>query len=93
MVGICEASGEIDRATAPEFIAAMCAAIDSADTRTVVVDCTDVSFIDSGGYHALIGAQEYARAQGHTLVVSHLLPHCAKVLRLCDSAHDLTLVP
>src|SRR5262249_22888242 len=48
-------AGEIDVLTAPRLRAHLAGAIDN-DPRRLIVDLTDVSFIDSSGLHALVGA-------------------------------------
>ncbi len=93
MLGICKAMGEIDCATAPSFNATLHDGIDSSDDLLVVVDCSDLTFIDSAGYHVLVDATGYAVRRGHTLVIRNLSPSCARLIRLCDSDHELRLVP
>jgi anti-anti-sigma regulatory factor len=48
MLGTCTAFGEIDRATASAFNADLHDAIDSSDEAFVSVDCSGVTFMDSG---------------------------------------------
>ena len=91
MVGICEAGREIDLCTAAAFAAAMRAEIDWADNRAVFIDCSDITFMDSSAFHALVDAHEYAIDHGHLLMIRNLRPNCARVMRLCDSNHELTI--
>ena len=46
-------SGEVDLATSPELDAAIIGAIESG-TSSVVIDLTDVSFMDSSGLGAIV---------------------------------------
>ena len=91
MVGICEASREIDLCTAPAFAAAMRTATDCSDNRAVFVDCSDITFMDSSAFHVLLEADRYAIEHGHLLIIRNLRPNCAWVVRLCDSNHELTI--
>jgi anti-anti-sigma factor len=89
MLGICTARGDIDRATAPAFIVALRGAIDSSDEAVVSVDCANVTFMDSAGYHALIDATKYAARRGHTLVIRDPSSSCEMLIRLCDLHREL----
>ncbi len=91
MHGICEARGEIDFLAAPAFATTMRSAIDQAEDRNVFIDCRAVTFMDSSGFHALADANGYANEHGHRLVIVNLHPNCARVVRLCDTAGDLTI--
>jgi anti-anti-sigma factor len=82
---------EIDLATAPAFLAAMCEMIDRAGARAVAIDCSAITFMDSSAFHALVDAYYYARERDHRLVIRGLRPNCEKVVRLCDVAGLLTI--
>ena len=53
-------SGEVDLATSPELDVAIIAAIDSG-TSSVVIDLTDVSFMDSSGLGVIVRALKRCR--------------------------------
>ena len=89
MLGICIARGDIDRATAPDFSAALRGAIDASDEPAVSVDCSSVTFMDSAGYHAIVDATEYAARCGHTLVIRDPALSCEMLIRLCDIDGEL----
>jgi len=91
MVGICEAGREIDLCTAPGFAATMRTEIDWVDNRAVFIDCSDITFMDSSAFHALVDADRYALEHGHLLIIRNLRSNCARVVRLCDSNHELTI--
>jgi hypothetical protein len=61
-------------------------AIDASDEPLVSVDCSDVTFMDSSGFHAMVDATEYAARRGHTLVIREPSPPCRRLIRLCDWA-------
>jgi anti-anti-sigma factor len=93
MLGFCTAAGEIDLATAPTLSANLRGTIDHSDVEPVVVDCIDLTFIDSQGFHALANATAYAAQRHHTLVIRHMSPACTRVMRLCDWDNELDLEP
>jgi anti-sigma B factor antagonist len=59
-------AGEVDLATAPELQAALVEL-----TGDVIVDLTEVSFLDSSGLSALIAGRKHAAAAGHGFEVRH----------------------
>jgi anti-anti-sigma factor len=60
-------SGEFDLATEQHFDRTVESL--SLDARSIVVDLSDVTFIDSSGLRSLLRAWERARTDGHDLVV------------------------
>ncbi|GAB7044324.1 MULTISPECIES: STAS domain-containing protein [Catenuloplanes] len=72
--------GECDLAVREELTAALLAAVAAA--RTVVVDLTHVTFIDSTGVHGLVTAYHAARAGGGQLYVANAHGPVATVLDL-----------
>jgi anti-anti-sigma factor len=93
MLTVCKATRDIDLATAAVFEAHLHQAIDNSDEAFVSVDCSDVTFMDSAAYHALVNATHYAARHGHTLVIRNLSPACARLIQICDSARDLRVDP
>lgn len=91
MLGIRKADREIDASSAPAFNAHLHDTIDDSDEEVVVVDCSDITFMDSAAYHVLVNATEYAVRRGRALVVRNISPSCATLLRLCDSDRELHL--
>jgi anti-anti-sigma factor len=89
MFGTCRAAGDIDGATAPAFGADLYDTIDCSEAARVIVDCADVTFVDSAGYRVLVDATNYAVRRGRTLVIRNLSPSCARVLQLCDQDREL----
>jgi anti-sigma B factor antagonist len=60
---VLKVAGEIDVYTAPEFKSAINAVIESGH-KDLIVDLTDVSYMDSGGFGALLGATKRMRPRG-----------------------------
>jgi anti-sigma B factor antagonist len=75
------AQGEIDMVTAPGLRNALLAAVNERPT-TVVLDLTDVTFLDSSGLDALVTAQRTAAAMEVGIVLSSLPAHCRTVLEI-----------
>jgi anti-sigma B factor antagonist len=87
--------GDIDVATAPALSARLRAAIEHEPGGTVVVDLTDLAFIDSSGLGVLVGALKYARQSRGTVVLTlptaglwkiFTLTGLDKVFRIADPA-------
>jgi anti-sigma B factor antagonist len=67
-VAVVEASGELDFFTGSEFSACLASAIGSGAGR-VVVDLTQVTFIDSSALGTLIGAARQSAQQTNELMI------------------------
>ena len=91
MLGICEASVEVDLFTAPAFAAAMRAEIDWADNRAVFIDCSAITSMDTSAFHALVYGHRYALDHGHLLVIRNLQQNCVRAIRLCDRHNELRI--
>jgi len=76
-------SGEIDAATARELNASLNAAVGTSPER-LVVDLTDVTFIDSTGLGALLKARAQLENQGAAMVL--VCTREGAVARLIDDA-------
>jgi anti-anti-sigma factor len=90
MQGTC-AIREIDLSTAPAFLESMCDAIDSATDRTVFIDCSAITFMDSSAIHAFFDARHHARRHDRALVIRGLAENCARVVRICDPRKQITI--
>ncbi len=88
-----QALTEIDVASAPAFLVAMREAIDWADNRAVVIDCSAITLMDSNAFHALHDAHDYAIAHDHLLVLRGLAENCRRLERICDLRNEITIEP
>jgi anti-anti-sigma factor len=86
-----KAIGDFDLATAPRLMVDLRDTVDACDEALVSVDCSDVTFMDSSGFHVLVDATAYAARRGHTLVIRDLSPFCERLIRLCDWDHALCI--
>ena len=73
--------GEIDVASAPEFHASLSDLIGQG-SEIVMVDLSEVSFIDSSGLGALVGAEKEMRGAGHELRLVVTQPQIMRLLEL-----------
>ena len=62
-------SGDVDLGTAPDFEEALAQAVEHRLGDPLVIDLSDVSFIDSTGLNALVRALERQRLAGSTLAL------------------------
>ena len=69
-VAVVAVSGEIDVATSEAFEDALAASVRDRDEAGVVVDLTDVTFMDSSGLNALVRAMERHKRLGSNLAVA-----------------------
>ena len=61
-------SGELDMATAP-VLKDQLAAAEQTETKAIVLDLRDLSFIDSSGLHEILRAFRRSEMNGHRLMV------------------------
>ncbi len=73
--------GEVDLSSAPQLRQRLLG-LATAGPTTVVVDLTDVSFIDSTGLGVLVSALKRLRAEGGDLRLVVNRPQIAKVLEI-----------
>jgi anti-sigma B factor antagonist len=85
------ARGEIDVASAPEFHEALSGLV-AEGPALLVVDLSEVSFIDSTGLGVLVSAEKQTRADSHELrlVVTH--PQITRLLELTGLDEVFTVV-
>jgi anti-sigma B factor antagonist len=74
--------GEIDLATESRFQDAVTEALITQPSGRVVLDCTDLRFIDSSGLRVLIRAHKTAKEQQALLVIAAPLPRVMQTLRV-----------
>lgn len=74
-------TGELDLATAPDLAKVLSAAAD-AGVGGLVVDLTDLRFIDSNGIHVLLAAGHRARVDGFPMTLRNPARQVLKVLQL-----------
>ena len=74
--------GEIDMATEAHFQDAATGALTTQPFGRVVLDCTDLRFIDSSGLRVLIRAHKFAKEQRALLVIAAAPPRVLQTLRI-----------
>lgn len=75
-------SGELDLATADVLQAALESA-ESTDARSIVLDLTDVTFMDSTGVRLVLNAEARSRADANRLSVRRARPVVQRVFEIC----------
>ena len=73
------ASGEIDFLTAPAFIDRLCRYA-ATTLGVVVLDCTELTFIDSSGVAALVAMKQLLHGFGRPVVLRNLSGDCYRTL-------------
>ena len=82
-------SGELDRSN----LQALDDAFATAERRAkrIVLDLTELNFIDGGGLRAIQQAGERARSYGHDLVLTNPTPWVRQLLELCELDQELEI--
>ncbi len=80
------AYGELDLETVP-LLERTLEAVDQLEPATVVLDFTDLSFVDSTGVHAILRAHTRATENGTVLVVVNSSESVRKVFELTRTEH------
>jgi anti-sigma B factor antagonist len=82
-IGVVTASGEIDVATAEPLRQALIS-VEQEGATQVVVDLTEVEFLDSTGLGVLVGSLRRLRDVGGDMYVAMTHPHLLKVMRVTN---------
>ena len=86
------ARGEIDLFTAPELKQVLTEAIESGQHR-LVIDLSDVSFLDSTALGVLIGAVKRLRSRGGALAIVNTEASIAKTFEITGLDQIFTIRP
>jgi anti-sigma B factor antagonist len=84
--------GEIDLFTAPELKRVLTDAIESGEHR-VVIDLSEVTFLDSTALGVLIGAVKRLRSRGGALAIVNTDASIAKTFQITGLDQIFTIVP
>jgi anti-anti-sigma factor len=68
----CFTGRDLDVESAPALLAQLDALVNETSLGVIVVDCRDLTFIDSAGFRALLAVQRRLDSQGRRLRVTHL---------------------
>ena len=74
--------GEIDLAVAPSLGTELVDQVAKL-TGDVVLDCSDLTFIDSTGLKALLRVQQSLEADGRTLALRNVSDACRRPIEIC----------
>jgi anti-sigma B factor antagonist len=84
--------GEIDLFTAPDLKQVLTDAIEGGEHR-VVIDLSEVSFLDSTALGVLIGAVKRLRSRGGALAIVNTDPSIAKTFEITGLDQIFTILP
>lgn len=87
VVAVC---GELDSYAAPRLRGALMSATLKCD---VVIDASELSFIDSSGLGVLVGARRHLAERGHTLAIHNVPPPIFRVMEITGLVDLLTVEP
>lgn len=85
--------GEIDVSNADGLLTTLRSTAGQHSTATLLVDCTDLEFIDAAGIHVLVAMQRELATQGRELRIIHPSPILGRILRALDFEWLLSPVP
>ncbi len=85
-------SGDIDLQTAPQLTDAL-QELASAGNARIVVDLSEVAFLDSSALGALVTANRAINEQGGTLALASPQPHVDKVFTITRLADVIAVYP
>lgn len=80
-IPVVKVTGEIDVSTAPEFKSVINKAVIACATD-LIVDLTDVSYMDSSGFGTLLGATKRIRPRGGTVTLVGCNPAIERMLKI-----------
>lgn len=75
-------AGELDMATSPMLAEAVAEVLDRGPVETVVVELSELGFLDSSGMRALLQARNATAEHGARFAVRHPSGQVAQVLRI-----------
>jgi anti-anti-sigma factor len=81
-------TGELDVATAPELDSEL-QRVEASDARAIVLDLSELTFIDSTGIRLAVLADERAQASGKRLMLVRPAPDVFRVFEICGIADRL----
>lgn len=82
-------NGELDLATGPQAAAVLTLTIDDGETREIILDLTELRFIDANGLGVLVRALRYSESLQRSLRLYNPRGEVDMVLRLSGLAEIL----
>jgi anti-sigma B factor antagonist len=91
-VGTIRVVGEVDHLTADDLRQVALGALQDG-ASSLVLDCSDLSFIDSSGLTVLLEAHRAAEAQSGTVTVRHPSPFMLRLVETTSLDEVITIEP
>lgn len=86
-------NGEIDMAAEEQFHRVVQDTLESAPHQRIVLDCTELRFVDSSGLRVLIQSHRSARERGAMLFIASVTDRLAQILRVTGIDTRITIFP
>ena len=84
-------TGELDIATVPRFTARMGELVRRGHFRELVIDLSELTFIDAGGLRALADMRRRVEQQDATLVLEGVPPQMRRLIAIIGPARQFRL--
>ena len=91
-VGLVRVAGDVDSTNALELQNVFLALL-SDGASGLVIDCTDLTFIDSTGLSALVSANREANLQFGSVIIRNPSPIVVRLLEVTGLDHSLIIEP
>jgi anti-sigma B factor antagonist len=91
-VGHLRVTGEVDASTAPELRARGSSLLDDG-ARTLLVDCSHLTFIDSAGLSVLLDLHDMAERRVATMTIRHPSDQVRRLLSITGLDKKLIVAP
>ena len=85
-------SGDVDLESAPALTETLRTLLETIGAKPLVLDLTEVEFMDSSGLGVLVGVHQQAAVQGGALILAGPHPRVAKILRITKLDKVFTVV-
>lgn len=90
---VAKVSGELDMLSAGPFRAKVEAALDKGEARNLVLNFSEVSFIDSSGLGVLLGRYKRLSSEGGRIAISGAAPQVKRILELSGIMRIMNTYP
>lgn len=88
-----EIAGEIDYVTSPQLREVLLVLVAASSAEEVVVDLSQVTFIDASGLRPLLEAQAVLRADGRRMRLRAVSPWVQRIIEIAEATDELRLPP
>ncbi|MEP6697040.1 MAG: STAS domain-containing protein [Pseudonocardiales bacterium] len=90
---VLDLSGELNSSASGVLLPAYDEAVQGGDARTVLIDFSDVDYINSTGIALVVGVLAKARAEGRTVVACGLSDHYREIFSITRLSDFMQMFP